>query len=101
MALERATDAQSLMLNDAAMSWRAWRFVSKTAPGADLGGSSKHSNESFEDRSGEDFHVNSSWRWVSRSFEAGVFPDTQALHRISKENGVNIIQPGRGEHTVA
>ena len=27
--------------------------LSKTAPGADLGGSSKYSNESFEDRSGE------------------------------------------------
>ena len=35
--------------------------LSKTAPGADLGGSSKFSNESFEDRSGEGFHVNSSW----------------------------------------
>ena len=26
--------------------------LSKTAPGADLGGSNKYSNESFEDRSG-------------------------------------------------
>ena len=34
--------------------------------GADLGGSSKYSNENFEDRSGEGFHVNSSWTWVSR-----------------------------------
>ena len=33
--------------------------LSKTAPGADLGGSGKYSNESFEDRSGEKFHVNS------------------------------------------
>ena len=33
--------------------------LSKTAPGAE--------NESFEDRSGEGFHVNSSWTWVSRS----------------------------------
>ena len=41
--------------------------MSKTVPGADLGGSSKCSNESFEDRSGEGFHVNSSWTWVSRS----------------------------------
>ena len=37
------------------------------AAGADLGGSSKYSNESFEGRSGEGFHVNSSWTWVSRS----------------------------------
>ena len=39
----------------------------ETASGADLGGSSKYSNEIFEDRSGERFHVNSSWTWVSRS----------------------------------
>ena len=37
------------------------------ATGADLGGSSKYSNENFEDRSGEGFHVNSNWTWVSRS----------------------------------
>ena len=29
------------------------------ATGADLGGSSKYSNENFEGRSGEGFHVNS------------------------------------------
>ena len=39
----------------------------ETDSSADLGGSSKYSNESFEDRSGERFHVNSSWTWVSRS----------------------------------
>ena len=38
-----------------------------TASSADLGGSSKYSNENFEDRSGEGFHVNSIWTWVSRS----------------------------------
>ena len=67
MALERATDTQSLFLNDAAMSCRAWRFVSETALGADLGGSSKYLNESFEDRGAEYSHVNSSWTWVCRS----------------------------------
>ena len=41
--------------------------LGETAPGADLGGSSKYSNENFEGRSGEGFHVNSSWTWVSRS----------------------------------
>ncbi len=40
---------------------------SETAPSADLGGSSKYSNENFEDWSGERFHVNSNWTWVSRS----------------------------------
>jgi len=39
----------------------------ETASSADLGGSSKYSNENFEDRSGERFHVNSNWTWVSRS----------------------------------
>ena len=32
---------------------------SRAAIGADLGGSSKYSNENFEGRSGEGFHVNS------------------------------------------
>ena len=41
--------------------------LGETAPSADLGGSSKYSNESFEDRSGERFRVNSSWTRVSRS----------------------------------
>ena len=58
--------------------------LSQTAPGADLGGSSKYSNESFEDRSGEGFHVNSSWTWVSRSCKTGGVPHTQALPRILK-----------------
>jgi len=38
-----------------------------TAPGADLGGSSKYSNENFEGRSGERFPMNSIWMGVSRS----------------------------------
>ena len=41
--------------------------LGETAPSEDLGGSSKYSNENFEGRSGERFHVNSSWTWVSRS----------------------------------
>ena len=41
--------------------------LGETAPSAYLGGSSKYSNENFEGRSGEGFHVNSSWTWVSRS----------------------------------
>ena len=36
--------------------------LGETAPSADLGGSSKYSNENVEGRSGEGFHVNScSW----------------------------------------
>ena len=79
MALERVADTQSLLLHDAAMSRRAWGVcyealvgtLSKTAPGVDLGVSSKYPNESFEDRSGEGVHVNSSWTWVSQSSHAG------------------------------
>ena len=41
--------------------------LGEKASSADLGGSSKYSNENFEDRSGEGFHVNSNWTWVSRS----------------------------------
>ena len=41
--------------------------LGQTASSADLGGSSKYSNENFEGRSGERFHVNSNWTWVSRS----------------------------------
>ncbi|CAL9747708.1 unnamed protein product [Musa acuminata subsp. burmannicoides] len=33
----------------------------------DLGGSSKYSNENFEGRRGERFHVNGTCTWVSRS----------------------------------
>ena len=42
-------------------------LLSETALTADLGGSSTYSNESFENRSGEWFHVNNIWTWVSRS----------------------------------
>ena len=38
-----------------------------TADSADLGGSSKYSNENFEDRSGEGFRENSNWSRVTRS----------------------------------
>ncbi len=37
-----------------------------TASSADLGGSSKYSNENFEGRSGERFRENSNWSRVSR-----------------------------------
>ena len=43
------------------MSVEAWgAILGGAASGADLGGSSKYSNENFEGRSGEGFHVNSS-----------------------------------------
>jgi hypothetical protein len=39
----------------------------ETAASADLGGSSKYSSEILEGRSGEGFHANIDWAWVSRS----------------------------------
>jgi len=51
---------------------RSFRVIcSGAAPGTDLGGSSNYSSENLEDRSGEGFHTNSSWLWVSRSLEPG------------------------------
>lgn len=45
----------------AAVSLEAWGAgPGGAAAGADLGGSSNYSNESFEGRSGAGFHVNSS-----------------------------------------
>jgi hypothetical protein len=41
--------------------------LGRTASSADLGGSSNYSNENFEGRSGEGFHENSNWSWVTRS----------------------------------
>ena len=41
--------------------------VGGTDSSADLGGSSKYSNENFEGRSGERFRENSIWSRVSRS----------------------------------
>ena len=38
-----------------------------TTCSADLGGSSKYSNENFEDRRGEGFRENSNWSRVTRS----------------------------------
>ena len=77
MALERQTHTgpfrQRLFKAEtsrraAVVSAEAWdASLSGAATGADLGGSSKYSNENFEDRSGEGFHVNSNWTWVNRS----------------------------------
>ena len=52
----------------ASVAWKALGVnLAGAAGGADLGGSSKYSNENFEDRSGEGFHENSNWSWVTRS----------------------------------
>ena len=75
MALKRVTDTRPAWVN--IMPGRVGErerccealgvSLRETAFSADLGGSSKYSNENFEDRRGEGFHVNSNWTWVSRS----------------------------------
>ena len=75
MALKRVTDTEPARANR--MPGRVGErgrcdevfgvSLHETASSADLGGSSKYSNENFEDRSGEGFHVNSNWTWVRRS----------------------------------
>ena len=75
MALKRVTDTRPVWANimpdrvgERGRCDEAFGVsLRETAPSADLGGSSKHSNENFEDRRGEGFHVNSNWTWVSRS----------------------------------
>lgn len=49
-------------------------MAGRADPGADLGGSSGYSNESFEGRSGERFRANSGWTRVSRSLAIGSPP---------------------------
>ena len=77
MALKRATYTQPLTRHElrgervggrGARDEAAGREPGRgTRPSADLGGSSKYSNENFEGRSGEGFRVNITWSRVSRS----------------------------------
>ena len=72
--------------------------LGEMAPSADLGGSSKYSNENFEDRSGEGFHVNSSWTWVSRSKETGMFRTRRLC--LDSRKGMGLIFPNQDVDTV-
>ena len=72
--------------------------LGETAPSADLGGSSKYSNENFEGRSGEGFHVNSTWTWVSRSQETGTLRKGR-LGLVSRQ-GMGLIFPNQDVDTV-
>ena len=67
--------------------------LGETAPGADLGGSSKYSNTNFEDRSGGGLHVNKNWTWVRRSLKICSAYERSALLR---GNGFKIIHLGCG-----
>ena len=74
MALKRVTDRKPMWailmpdrVGERGCCYEAFGVsLRETASSADLGGSSKYSNENFEDRRGEGFHVNSNWTWVSR-----------------------------------
>eukprot|EP01024_Parvocaulis_polyphysoides_P042700 TRINITY_DN38_c0_g1_i10.p3 TRINITY_DN38_c0_g1~~TRINITY_DN38_c0_g1_i10.p3 ORF type:complete len:162 (-),score=8.04 TRINITY_DN38_c0_g1_i10:1866-2351(-) len=61
--------------------------LGETAPSADLGTSSKYSNENFEGQSGERFHVNSNWTWVRRSQAIGQNRDQGAIFVPSGKRG--------------
>ena len=71
----RGEERSQTRQTDAATSRRAPRRARKPrararvepTAGADLGGSSKYSNETFEDRSGEGFRANGGRARVSRS----------------------------------
>ena len=75
MALKRVTDTRPVWANRMPDRVRVREhrdeafgvILRETVFRADLGGSSKQSNENFDDRRGEGFHVNSNWTWVSRS----------------------------------
>ncbi|KAI3480021.1 hypothetical protein L1887_57863 [Cichorium endivia] len=80
----------------APMSRRALAVACKTlgvslggaAVGADLGGSSKYSNENFEGRRGERFHVNGTCTWVSRFLRDGGSPSDSAFRAsFERESG--------------
>jgi hypothetical protein len=68
--------------------------MGETIPSADLGGSSKYSSVNLEDRSGEGFHVNRSWTWVSRPQETGMFR-IRRLCLVSRK-GLGSIFPSQG-----
>jgi hypothetical protein len=65
MALQRDTDTSPLACEYCLEAIGV--NLGGTVSSADLGGSSKYSNENFEDRSGEGFHDNCIWSWVIRS----------------------------------
>ena len=46
------------------------------------------------------FHMNSRWTWVKQILKHRGVPHTQALPCILKGNGVNIVQPERGQRAV-
>ena len=72
--------------------------LGETALSADLDGSRKYSNENFKGRSGEGFHVNSSWTWVSRSYETGMLRLRRLCLVSRKEKG--LIFPNQDVRTV-
>ncbi|CAL9143543.1 unnamed protein product, partial [Musa hybrid cultivar] len=66
------------------------------AVGADLGGSSKYSNENFEGRRGERFHVNALAHGLADPKGRGKPVRERVSARAPKGNRVKIPEPGRG-----
>ena len=95
VALKLGTDTQSVLSHDAAMSRRALGgcyealgvTLSKTAPGADLGGSSKHLHEAIEDRSLRRVSCEQQLDMGLSILKDSGDPHTEALRHILKGNG--------------
>ncbi|KAJ6829494.1 uncharacterized protein M6B38_357490 [Iris pallida] len=58
------------------------------AVGADLGGSSKYSNENFEGRRGERFHVNGTCTWVADPKRRGKPSESASPRELRKGIGL-------------
>ncbi|KAI3481700.1 hypothetical protein L1887_55741 [Cichorium endivia] len=64
------------------------------AVGADLGGSSKYSNENFEGRRGERFHVNGTCTWPAHPGNDSVGGRVQRLEEHRTSRGVRCAPGG-------
>ena len=97
----RITDTGLYSLSDESTSKQAWWLFGSlivrldgTIASADLGGSSKYSNENFEGWSGEGFRVNSDWTWVSRfKWYTSVVNVVLIRQLIAKKKWINISTP--------
>ncbi|KAF7807875.1 atp synthase subunit beta [Senna tora] len=64
------------------------------AAGADLGGSSKYSNENFEGRRGERFHVNGTCTWPAHPGNGSAGGRVQRLEEHRTSRGVRCAPGG-------
>ncbi|KAI3483701.1 hypothetical protein L1887_53431 [Cichorium endivia] len=72
--------------------------LGRAAVGADLGGSSKYSNENFEGRRGERFHVNGTCTWPAHPGNDSVGGRVQRLEEHRTSRGVRCAPPAALEN---